>query len=1054
VNFRRLRLLFLTASLAAMLAACGGNSSGPPPSLAFTAGFTPPSSLTAGATAGIAVTVSNGSPNALVNWSVTCGSAGACGSFSPTSTASGVPTTYTAPTTVPSGGTVTITATLSTSSAITISQQITISAAPAITVSLSTAPPSIMTVGTSANIVATVANDTENQGVTWSCTPASACGTFSPTSTASGAATTYTAPATVPGTNPVTITATSVSNTSAFASANVTINAAGAGIAVTLSAPPPSSMNVSAQASVVATVANDSLNQGVTWSCTPASACGSFSPTATASGAATTYTAPATVPTGGTVTVTATSVSNNSAQASANVTITPAGSISVTLSTLPPTSMLIQGTAPVVATVVNDSSNAGVTWSCTPSASAACGSFNPTSTASGAATTYTAPNTVPQGSSVTITATSVANSSASASATVTITSNIAVTFSSGFAPPSSLNINQTAETAATVTGDPNNNGVNWTVTCGSAGACGSFSPTSTGSAVPTTYTAPAAIPTGSTVTITATSISDYTKTVTSNAITITQPTILLPNGTYVFQVTGLDTNAAGGALFNVAGAFTVNTDAITSGEQDFSDTMNGSSNDSILGATSGSSIAATTDGNLQVILASTNTNVGVGDDGLETLNITLTSPSSGLISWFDGFATGTGTFSLQDPTAASTTPVGGYALLSSGYDSSNLELAIGGIPVVASDGSISGYFDVNDAGGAVNTKIPFASTSTVSGPDSFGRVQFTLDSSTLPEIILAGYIANASAMSLVETADTYTGFTGGTALAQGTNTGNFSNSNSLLNTSYAFATQGSDSQPFLNLAGSLTFSTDTSIPTDLAVSGNATLNDIASQLSGAMTGTALVDSTGRATVFGLALPTSTTPRPLGHIQLYLDGNGNALMASMNATDVLAGPAFEQTASATVSGNYAMNAIGISESTLNLWSAVGPINVASNTIGAGSFTDFNYYGAAFSATQCGVAGNTCPDVTVSGTLSTTTGSITGLGADSLLAGSPSANSFNVYPIDSSHAFAIESDGTQLGLLYLGPYTATPSAGTRNPATSRTGAKIGITRMQTVKSQTAK
>ena len=59
--------------------------------------------------------------------------------------------------------------------------------------------------------------------------------------------------------------------------------------------------------------------------------------------------------------------------------------------------------------------------------------------------------------------------------------------------------------AATVAGDPNNpaGGVDWTVTCGST-QCGSFTSTHTVSGAATTFTAPSAVPTGGTVTITAT----------------------------------------------------------------------------------------------------------------------------------------------------------------------------------------------------------------------------------------------------------------------------------------------------------------------------------------------------------------------------------------------------------------------------------------------------------------------------------------------------------------------------------------------------------------------
>ena len=66
---------------------------------------------------------------------------------------------------------------------------------------------------------------------------------------------------------------------------------------------------------LTAAVSNDSLNQGVTWSATG----GSFSPTATASGAPTSYTAPATA---GVYTLTATSVSDVTRSASITIGVT------------------------------------------------------------------------------------------------------------------------------------------------------------------------------------------------------------------------------------------------------------------------------------------------------------------------------------------------------------------------------------------------------------------------------------------------------------------------------------------------------------------------------------------------------------------------------------------------------------------------------------------------------------------------------------------------------------------------------------------------------------
>jgi len=93
-------------------------------------------------------------------------------------------------------------------------------------------------------------------------------------------------------------------------------------------------------------------------------------------------------------------------------------SVVVTITTAPPASLPVGGTASVAATVTNDTANAGVTWSCTPSS--ACGSFNPVSTASGASTTYTAPATAPAGGSAVIIATSVTDHAKSVNASVMI----------------------------------------------------------------------------------------------------------------------------------------------------------------------------------------------------------------------------------------------------------------------------------------------------------------------------------------------------------------------------------------------------------------------------------------------------------------------------------------------------------------------------------------------------------------------------------------------------------------------------------------------------------
>src|SRR2546429_1602008 len=67
-----------------------------------------------------------------------------------------------------------------------------------------------------------------------------------------------------------------------------------------------------------------------------------------------------------------------------------------------------------------------------------------------------------------------------------------------------------AQLTASVTGDSAGKGVNWTVTCPTQ-QCGSLSPASTPSGVPTTYTAPSPPSTSLTVTITAASVADGSK---------------------------------------------------------------------------------------------------------------------------------------------------------------------------------------------------------------------------------------------------------------------------------------------------------------------------------------------------------------------------------------------------------------------------------------------------------------------------------------------------------------------------------------------------------------
>jgi len=332
-----------------------------------------------------------------------------------------------------------------------------------------------------------------------------ACGTVSPAHTSSGAAAVFTAPAYVPIGKTVTITASATSNPSATSSATITITTPA--ITIAFSSTPVSSLQAGQQASFSVLVANDTANAGAAWTMKcAASDCGSFS---NASGASTTYTAPNTPPSGP-VTITATANSDSTVSVSTDVTITalPAISINVSPTAFTVGAALSGETANLIATVGNDTTNAGVDWSvsCT-STLGNCGSITPSSSASGASVTYSAPPVVPTGGTVTITATAKATETAgqlqkaTAVATVTSASTISVSLE---APPSLAESTSTTLTAV-VTNDPSNAGVTWSVTCGTQAACGAITNSSGADGVYTaTYTAPSAIPAGGFVTIAAT----------------------------------------------------------------------------------------------------------------------------------------------------------------------------------------------------------------------------------------------------------------------------------------------------------------------------------------------------------------------------------------------------------------------------------------------------------------------------------------------------------------------------------------------------------------------
>ncbi|RZU40286.1 beta strand repeat-containing protein [Edaphobacter modestus] len=672
----------------------------------------------------------------------------------------------------------------------------------------------------------------------------------------------------------------------------------------------------------------------------------------------------------------------------------PAAAVSVALSAQPPASLTVNAQTALTANVSNDSANAGVRWTVT-CGSSACGSFSAASTASGASTTYTAPAAVPTSNTVTVTATSVTDSTKTASATITITPPapppVMVLITP--LPPSSLTVNAKTSIMAIVSNDSANGGVKWTASCGTS-ACGSFGSAQTASGSSVVYTAPSAVPTGNTVTVTATSITDTTKSASATIIIAATSSAILNDGTYVYHVAGQ--NANGPCFF--AGAFVIANGVITGGEQDFSDSVTGYSN-AINQA--GSSISSGSGTNLQIVLATSNTNIGPNGNGAITLQGTKVSNSRTLVSEYDGYATGTGSIDLQTSVAA---PAGGYAFLISGvgFDTTKnpvatIATAIGGVLNISGTtlSASNSVFDFN-FGGTLKAAQSFASGST-NTPDSYGRMTFTLTPSTasgVAAILLTGYVVGTNQIQLIESqADGLNYNLAGMALGQGSNAGTFT-SNSITGTTYVYGSSGVDSNGVLDLAGSFAFSNGT-------VSGPMSINDLVKQGEDTITGGSYtVDATGRVTLSNV----TTQYAPLGGpyaFEIYLDGNGNALVMGADLVEISAGPGYRQTVSSPVlAGTYALTNQGflVTDTDNPPWSAGGAVTVTSGSYSG--FTDYND------------SGTPTPNVSLTGSLDNSSGILSLAGFDAVAF--TTANDFVSYPIDNNRAVFISIDQYLLGL----------------------------------------
>ncbi len=385
---------------------------------------------------------------------------------------------------------------------------------PAITVSLGPASPITLDQTKSQLVTATVGNDPNSAGVTWSAV--TGLGTLSGSTSTT---TTYNAPAVVASASTATFTATSV--TDQTKSATYTVNLV----------PSPSITTSSMAAGNV----NGAYSS-------PVSMTGGIAPYTWAIQAGPTgLTLSASITNTGTVTVQGTpTVSGNNqiftikvtdaqglSATSSGLTITVFPALVITPPSLPVGAVGLSYTSP--AYTASGGSGSGYTFAI------ASGSIAPLVLGAGNGIITGTPTTAGTLQFTVKVTDSVNNTVTTSSQSITI--NPAITVGLAPASPVTLDQGKTQLVTATVSNDPNSAGVTWSIVTGLGTLSGSTSTT-------TTYNAPASVASASTATFTATSVTDPTKSATYTVHLVPPPAITtssMPagnvNGAYTGAVT-------------------------------------------------------------------------------------------------------------------------------------------------------------------------------------------------------------------------------------------------------------------------------------------------------------------------------------------------------------------------------------------------------------------------------------------------------------------------------------------------------------------------------------
>jgi hypothetical protein len=563
-------------------------------------------------------------------------------------------------------------------------------------------------------------------------------------------------------------------------------------------------------------------------------------------------------------------------------------------------------------------------------------------------------------------------------------SNVVIEIST--APPASMEVNQSATIAATVTGAGTNSGVDWS--CTPVGSCGTFTPANTDSGASTVYMAPR---TAGPVMIIATSTKNARKS-TSVSVNITAVTNTSDiTGNYTFSASGVEQDFT--EPYAVAGSIAIDgaTGKITGGEQDFFN----SNGPDIFPA--------------DPITTGT---ISVGDDGRGTLTLTPTSAPAEifsitvvnnkhiLITQFQAAATTSGSLDFQ--TAPSSVPTGrnAFALLDSAFaDAFGGVLTSNGATLTASEAD-------DDLEGATTFGFSITAGSSFTAPDADGRGTFTLNDPNFGAFTVAYYVVGPEAFRLIEFDDV--GFAVGSMYGQGA--GNFAN---MMGSKFVFGQSGVEQGAnigFFSAAGQYTGNGTNALSAGVADVNEGDGNPIK---AGSLTGSAyIVNANG----YGAITLSGLTTDNLANFGIYAvdpainvadpnsaSGGGGAVMLDLDVNNIGIGIVAPQATSPTFTGNFAFSQAGVFQTatTLAWYGLLG--QVASD--GTSKFVGLADYNELNTAQT--------PGVTVSGTY-TADGANAGRSTATLTVnGAATPNNITIYQASSSLLLHVDVDSTTVG-----------------------------------------